>query len=566
MELFKIKDLSFQYPEQNEYTLESINLSIKPGDFVIVFGESGSGKTTLLKMLKPELTPHGNKTGTIYYKGQELDKLEQRTIASEIGYVMQKPDVQIVTEKVWHELAFGLENLGVDPSVIRSRVGEIANYFGINAWFHKKTTDLSGGQKQLLNLASILVMQPEVLILDEPTSQLDPIASSNFINTLEKINRDFGITIVIVEHRLEEILSLADQVILLEKGKVLLTGTAKGIGNELKQIDENHRMLHAMPTASKVYYGLNFRGDSPLTVREGKRFLTENFTSVIELPKKSEKVSKYENVVIELKDVWFRYERNLPDIVTGTNIKIYEGEVVSILGGNGSGKTTLINIMSGQLRAYRGKVLIKGKKIQKYSGKELYKHNIAVLPQDPQTVFLKSTVYEDYLEISKVINYTKEKFDKLVNDIVNKLNIHHLLEKNPFDLSGGEQQKVALGKVLLLQPKILFLDEPTKGMDAFSKDQLLDVIKRLQKEGLTILIVTHDIEFAAVVSNRVGLFFDGDVLSMDSPVKFFSENNYYTTAASRMARHFFPEVITTEDIIEACLINKESIMYEKTMD
>lgn len=566
MELFKIKDLSFQYPEQNEYTLESINLSIKPGDFVIVFGESGSGKTTLLKMLKPELTPHGNKTGTIYYKGQELDKLEQRTIASEIGYVMQKPDVQIVTEKVWHELAFGLENLGVDPSVIRSRVGEIANYFGINAWFHKKTTDLSGGQKQLLNLASILVMQPEVLILDEPTSQLDPIASSNFINTLEKINRDFGITIVIVEHRLEEILSLADQVILLEKGKVLLTGTAKGIGNELKQIDENHRMLHAMPTASKVYYGLNFRGDSPLTVREGKRFLTENFTSVIELPKKSEKVSKYENIVIELKDVWFRYERNLPDIVTGTNIKIYEGEVVSILGGNGSGKTTLINIMSGQLRAYRGKVLIKGKKIQKYSGKELYKHNIAVLPQDPQTVFLKSTVYEDYLEISKVINYTKEKFDKLVNDIVNKLNIHHLLEKNPFDLSGGEQQKVALGKVLLLQPKILFLDEPTKGMDAFSKDQLLDVIKRLQKEGLTILIVTHDIEFAAVVSNRVGLFFDGDVLSMDSPVKFFSENNYYTTAASRMARHFFPEVITTEDIIEACLINKESIMYEKTMD
>lgn len=566
MELFKIENLNFTYAGRDVHTLEAISFSVEQGNFVVLFGESGSGKTTLLKMLKPELTPHGEKTGAVYYKGNDLDDLDQRITAGEIGYVMQNPESQIVTDKVWHELAFGLENLGKNPSVIRRKVGEIANYFGIHTWFRKKTTELSGGQKQLLNLASVLVMEPDVIVLDEPTSQLDPIAAANFIHTLEKVNRDFGLTIIMAEHRLEDVLALADQVILLEQGKMLLTGSPEGIGEQLRQLDDHHPMIHALPTATKVFYGLNYRGDSPLTIREGKRFLSKNYSQSAKWEKNEEAEVNARNAVVELKDVWFRYERDLPDVVRGANLTIYQGEVIGILGGNGSGKTTLLNLMAGQLRAYRGKVLINGKKIQKYSGKELYKQNIAVLPQDPQALFLKDTVHEDYKEIAKAIGCSKEQLEERTKTIAEKLDILHLLDKNPFDLSGGEQQKVALGKVLLLEPKILLLDEPTKGMDAFSKDTLAGVMRRLPHQGLTIVIVTHDIEFAAVVSDRVGLYFDGELLAVENPVEFFSKNNYYTTAASRMARHLYPRAITYRDIVKACELSKEKMVYEKVLD
>ena len=565
MDLFKIDNLNFTYPGNDGHTLNAIDFSVKQGDFVVLFGASGSGKTTLLKMLKPELTPHGEKSGTVLYKGEALETLDRRITAREIGYVMQNPETQIVTAKVWHELAFGLENLGENPSVIRRKVGEIANYFGINTWFRQKTAELSGGQKHLLNLASVLVMEPDVLILDEPTSQLDPIAATNFIHTLEKVNRDFGLTVIMAEHRLEDVMALADQVILLEQGTVLLTGSPEGIGEQLKQLDEHHPMIHALPTAAKVFYGLNFRGDSPLTVREGKQFLTENYDPSVQPEKKEKTKAEPGNVVIELKDVWFRYERDLPDVVRGANLTVHEGEVVGVLGGNGSGKTTLLNLMAGQLRAYRGQVLINGKKIQKYSGKELYRGNIAVLPQDPQALFLKDTVREDYNEIAKAVGFSKEQLEKRMDVIADQLDIHHLLEQNPFDLSGGEQQKAALGKVLLLEPKILLLDEPTKGMDAFSKETLANVISRLRRQGLAIVIVTHDIEFAAVVSDRIGLYFDGELLAMEPPIEFFSKNHYYTTAASRMARHLFPQAITWQDIVRACEV-KESIAYEKALD
>lgn len=564
MEIFKIENVTFTYPELEKPVLESIDLSIKQGEFVVVFGESGSGKTTLLKLLKRELTPHGKKTGEIYYKGNELGSLDDRTAASEIGYVMQNPETQIMTDKVWHELAFGLENIGIPTSIIRRNVGEIANFFGIHPWFRKKTTKLSGGQKQLLNLASVMAMQPDVLLLDEPTSQLDPIAATNFIDTLKKLNRDLGLTIILVEHRLEEVLPLADNVVLLEKGQILVTEKPNKIGEHLKQIDKEHPMLHALPTPMKVFYGLHTGGKSPLTIKEGRDFLSNHYKDDIQaLPIKE--TNDESETVIKLKNAWFRYERNLPDILSGVNLQIYRGEIISVLGGNGSGKTTLLQVMSGQNRIYRGKVVINGKKIQKYKGNELYKHNIAVLPQDPQTIFLKSSVREDYKEIAKVLNYTEKEIDKVTEEIATKLGITQLLEKHPYDLSGGEQQKCALGKILLLQPKILLLDEPTKGIDAFSKYTLLTILKELKQKGLTIIIVTHDVEFAAMISDRVGLFFDGDVISMDTPTDFFSANNYYTTAASRMSRHLYTNTITYEDVISICKQNEEK-HYEKAMD
>ncbi len=565
MEICKIENLTFTYPDQKTPVLQSIDLSVHQGEFVVLFGESGSGKTTLLRMLKQELAPHGDLSGTIMYMGQNINDLDERTAASEIGFVMQNPETQIVTDKVWHELAFGLENIGVSSPVIRRRVGEIANYFGIHTWFREDTTDLSGGQKQLLNVASIMVMEPNMLILDEPTSQLDPIAASNFIDTLEKLNRDLGLTIIMVEHRLEEVLPLADKVVLLEAGQVINTDTPTNIGVRLKGLDKNHRMLRALPTPMRVFHGLDMEGKSPITAREGRRFLTD-FMNGTKLSNEIEsEMVQDEQPIMEVKNAWYRYERDLPDVLADVDLQIDKGEIVSILGGNGSGKTTLLNVMSGQNRVYRGKVYVHGKKIQQYKGKELYHHNIAVLPQDPQTVFLKNTVRKDYEEIAQVLYKDDSAIEQKIKDIAEQLSITHLLDNHPYDLSGGEQQKAALGKILLLEPKILLLDEPTKGIDAFSKETLQVLLKELQAKGMTIVVITHDVEFAAMISNRVGLFFDRTLISMDTPQAFFSENNYYTTVASRMSRHVMERAITDEDIIKICHNNQEKL-YEKTVD
>lgn len=555
MEIFKVENVSFSFPGQSEKVLDRIDFTVRQGEFVVIFGESGSGKTTLLKLLKRELTPHGNRTGTLLYKGTKVEELDDRLAASEIGSVMQNPDDQIVTDRVWSELAFGLESLGISTPVIRRRVGEMANFFGIHPWFRNKTADLSGGQKQLVNLASIMVMQPKVLILDEPTSQLDPIAASEFIHTLQKLNQDLGLTIILVEHRLEEVLPIAHKVLLLEQGKLVLSERPEAIGHKLRLIDEKHKMLRALPSSVRIFNGVKGEGESPLTVLEGRKFLSAYFKDDVTRLKRIESKNEEHEIALELKNGWFRYERELPDILANAMIQVKKGEIVSILGGNGSGKTTLLNVLAGQKRPYNGELLINGKKARKYKGKELYRNNIALLPQDPETVFLQSTVREDYKEIGKVMAFSKEEIDGSIKRVTKMLSIEELLDCHPNDLSGGEQQKAALGKILLLNPKILLLDEPTKGIDAFSKDVLCTILVNLKKKGVTIIVVTHDVEFAAQISDRCGLFFDGEIISMDTPVDFFSTNNFYTTAANRISRHLYEDAITCEDVIELCRIN-----------
>lgn len=550
MALLRIEDLTFTYPEQHEPVLSHINLSVNQGEFLVLFGESGSGKTSLLKMIKRELRPHGQVSGEIYFEGEKLSDLTDKKAAKKIAYVMQNPEAQIVTDKVWHELAFGLENLGETQDTIRRRVGEIANFFGIHHLFEASTANLSGGQKQLINLASIMVMQPELLILDEPTSQLDPIAARHFINTLKMLNEELGLTIIIVEHRLEDVLPLADRVILLEKGRLIVDSAPDKLANKLTK---EHPLVPALPTATSVFLTLGYEGETPLSVKEGRDFLTENYQSMV-YSHTYEALN--EAKVIELKDVYFRYEKKSEDILEGVNFSVHENEVLCILGGNGSGKTTLLNVLSNQAKPYRGKVLIRGKKINKYKANELFKHNLAVLPQDPQTVFIQKTLREDYEEMAKVLAYSEEKMQSKINYLAKILKLEDLLEQHPYDLSGGEQQKAALAKVLLLEPKILLLDEPTKGIDAFAKESLLQIIQDLKAQGLTLIIVTHDVEFAARTSDRVGLFFNKSLLSLTRPHLFFSENNFYTTQASRMSRHLFKQAITREQIISLCEAEK----------
>lgn len=548
MEILSIKDLTFSYPNKENFALQNVNLSINSGDFVVVCGQSGSGKTTLLRMLKKEIAPHGEKQGAVYYKGEDVEKLDDKISAQKIGFVFQKPDQQIVTDKVWHELAFGLESLGYDSDYIRLRVGEMANYFGITSLFRKKTTELSGGQKQLMNLASVMAMSPDVIILDEPTSQLDPITANDFITTLKKINDELGLTVIIIEHRLQEVFPIADKVAVMEDGKVICYDTPRNVCEKLS----NHPMSQGFPSAVRIWQKSGSKGECPLTVKEGRNFINSNF-SERKLPLRNT-IPNTEDI-ITLKDVFFRYEKGGNDILSGTNLSIKKGEHFCILGGNGSGKTTTLKILAGLLKPYRGKVIIDNNKMTKKTTADFNRLGVAMLPQNPESVFLKSRVIDDYTELCKIKGIEKSAYEDKINSVAEKLGIKDLLENHPYDLSGGEIQKCALGKVLISEPKILLLDEPTKGVDAYSKIALSKILQEIKSDGVTIITVTHDVEFASIVADRCGLFFDGEVLSSLVPQEFFSKNNFYTTASSRISRDKFANAVTVDDVVS--LIKEE---------
>ena len=553
---FEIKDLSFAYPTTpDKPTLFHVNLSIERGQYVTVCGRSGSGKTTLLKHLKSVLAPHGKVTGEILFQGKPLAEADLRTQSSQIGYVMQNPDNQIVTDKVWHELAFGLESLGVDQKTIRLRVAEMASYFGIQSWFHKNVSELSGGQKQLLNLASIMAMQPSVLILDEPTSQLDPIAASDFLNTVRKINRELRTTIIITEHRLEDIFYASDKVVVMENGTVIADDEPRKIGEFLKK--QNNEMFAAMPTPVQIYYGVSGQGTCPLTVREGAEWLDQMFQNqkpsitAVEDPA-GEMVDTVENPAVEVKEAWFRYEKDSPDILKGVSFQVPRESIFAIVGGNGTGKSTTLKAVCNICKPYRGKVLIEGKPITKYKSNELFKGLVAMLPQDPQSLFVKKTVKEDLMEM---LSGNASEKEKRVQEVAAVCEIEQLLNSHPYDISGGEQQRAALAKVLLTDPKILLMDEPTNGIDNFFKLKFAEILEKLKKQGVTIIMVSHDVEFCAKYADMVSMFFDGGIVTTNTPNRFFSQNSFYTTAANRMSRHVFENAINNEDVIKLCQMN-----------
>ncbi len=552
MAILTVENLTFTYPNKTEKALDGIDLEIESGEFVVLCGESGCGKSTFLRLIKKQLQPKGEKSGKILYKGTEIENLDDRVSVTDIGFVMQNPDNQIVTDKVWHELAFGLESLGEETGEIRRRVAEISGFFGINDWYRKRTCDLSGGQKQLLNLASIMVMQPKILVLDEPTSQLDPVAATDFIATLRKINEELGVTVVLVEHRLEEVFPIAHKVILMNRAEVMMVDTPKNVGRRLKEADPAHKMLLGLPSGVRIFNRLNVDDECPLTVRESKDFLEKHFSNkYCRYDVREEDYSAREKA-IEISEGYFRYEKDAPDVLNGLNLTVYKDEILCILGGNGAGKTTTLKVLSGLKRLYRGKLRIWGRKIKEYGGNSLYRHNLAALPQNPQALFVKNKLRDDLFEVAEIMGYGKEESRNKVDAVVTELGIEDILDSHPFDLSGGEQQKAAFAKILLMEPKIILLDEPTKGIDAYSKKILADILYRLKAQGITIVMVTHDIEFAAEHADRCGMFFDGQIVSIANPVDFFSTNSYYTTAASRISRGLYKNAVTVDMVVELC--------------
>lgn len=537
MEILRVENLSFTYQSSDEQVLDNVSFSVEKGEFIVLCGKSGCGKTTLLRLLKPELAPIGKKTGDVRCASD----------SSKIGFVMQNPNAQTVTDKVWHELAFGLENMGIPQEEMRRRVAETASFFGISNLFRQKTETLSGGQKQLLALAAITAMRPEILILDEPTGQLDPISAAEFISTLKKLNRELGITVIAAEHRLEEAFSVADRVIIMDGGRAELIKRPEEVAASLLKIKEDHPMIKSLPSATKIAISLGEKDDLPLTVRDGKKFLESRFEKTSATLPEKEYVHS-DKKAAQLKNVRFRYKKDLPDVLRDVSLSVFEKEVFCLLGDNGSGKTTALNVLSGLSKPYGGKVFINGKQISEYKGNSLYRKNLAYLPQDPQTVFIRDTVRKDMEELLSATDTPEKEFSSAIEKVTKLTGTEKFLDRHPFDLSGGETQKCAIAKILLSEPKILLLDEPTKGLDAFSKDELKELILKLKNENVTVIAVTHDVEFAAEVADRCAFLFDGEIISSSVPSEFFSGNDFYTTAANRIARDFVKNAVTCDEV------------------
>jgi len=537
MEAFRLCDLSFAYPGQRGNAIENISLSVGAGEFFVICGPSGSGKSTLLRQLKTELAPHGVRSGEIIFEGKPLEEVGRREQSQKIGFVFQSPDNQIVTDKVWHELAFGMESLGCDSQTIRRRTAEMASFFGMESWFYKDVSELSGGQKQMLNLASVMAVQPTVLILDEPTGQLDPIAASDFLAVLARINRELGTTVILTEHRLEEAFPIASRAAVLDKGRLLCVGTPQEVGARLREAGND--MFLSMPAAMRVWASVESAAKCPITVREGRQWLQEYIAEheLRPLPDKTDHSYPPEPAV-KAEELWFSYGKDRPDVVRGLSLTVKKGEFLAILGGNGAGKTTSLKLLAGLLKPQRGELSVKGR--------------IGLLPQNPQTLFVGKTVRQDLLDVINDKNVTPDSREGAVAHIAEVCRLSGLLERHPYDLSGGEQQRAALAKVLLTEPEILLMDEPTKGLDAGLRQSLAEILRGLTERGVTVIMVSHDIEFCARNARRCALFFDGGIVTEAQPREFFSGNSFYTTAANRMARDILPDAVTPEELIFAC--------------
>ena len=568
MEALKIEDLSFRYPGSTEYALRGIDISLSEGEVLCLCGQTGCGKTTLLRNLKQVIAPAGELKGEITISGVPAKEMSAREQTKKIGFVMQDPENQIVTDMVWHELAFGLENLGEAPAKIRLKTAEAASFFGIESWLGKRTSELSGGQKQILDLAAVMVMSPDILVLDEPTARLDPVAASEFLSAVRRVNKELGTTVIISEHRLDDVLPMADRMAVMRQGEIVVCGT---VPEAIKKIPQAApEMEEALPQVTRAYLGVQTAvhnginaeqyktdqiseeadGQIPLDVAAGRAWISEMFAGypadgrddagslsgdareggwhrsdgVLAEDSQhqgSAAPAETKETVAQLKGVWFAYTRE-EDAIRGIDLTIHKGETVSILGGNGAGKSTLLSLISGTVQPFRGKVRTRLSRSK--------------LPQQPQLLFTEETVAE---EIEK--KGCPQRLTELFK-------LEHLSGRHPYDLSGGEMQRLALCEVLGMDADIVLLDEPTKGLDPEYKVKLAGEIGRLKEEGKAVVVVSHDTEFCARVSDRCIMMAAGEIVADAGAAEFFAGNDFYTTKVNRMARHISTRVLLPEDL------------------
>lgn len=542
MAFIELNHVTFTYPNSSEPAIPDLSLKIEKGQFVVLFGPSGSGKSTLLKLLKKEIKPHGSFSGEILYQGKPVE--EMNGLSSQIGFVFQDPENQVVADDVLHEMVFGLENIGLATNEMRNRVAEMVNFFGAESLLDRKTHELSGGKKQQINLASVLLMQPDVLLLDEPTAQLDPVSAREFLDMLKRLNEEFGMTIIIAEHRLEEVFTLADRILMMDHGQVKMEGEPKSVLNKLW--DSPYKRF--VPSIPSLFFSLNGIGSVPLTVKEGRNW-TEQKALLIH-PTHQKKASKLvKDELIKVNNIFYRYDRKTDDILKELNFSLRKKEFYALLGGNGSGKSTFLKVLSGLLKPEQGKVFFHDRQIKSWKNHE-FTQRIGYLPQNPKLFFIQDTVEMEMMDTIEKWGLTNVQEKE---DLIRKLGINHILKSHPYDLSGGELQKSALACLLLRKPELLLLDEPTKGLDPLSKENLADILHQLTRDGVTIIMATHDIEFAAQHASKCGMMFQGTITSEETPENFFKGNFFYSTMIQRLFRHL-PDcsLITVEEVLKQC--------------
>lgn len=549
--------VSFCYPRQTDNAIEDISFSIGEAEFVVLCGQSGCGKTTLLRHFKKNQIPFGTGSGKLYYRGSDLETMDDRESAARIGFVGQNPDTQLVTDKVWHELAFGLENLGVPGEQIRRRTAEIAQYFGMESWFRRPVSELSGGQKQLLNLASVVIMQPDVLLLDEPTAQLDPIGTGRFLDTLRRLNRDLGTAVLLSEQRLEEVVPMADRVLIMHQGHLVADAVPGQCAAKLEAYERDHNealpIASAMPVAVRVWKACHYRDEasSPVSIRQGKSWLADHVrkTGQPGEPIKSAVSDRHpchtakravSETALFVDRLCFGYQKD-QRVLEDFTMRVPKGMLYAVVGGNGSGKSTALKAIMGICKPRRGNVKAAGK--------------IRFLAQNPKSLFTELTAAEELMAMLLPENggagLKEADRTQRVGEMLSYLELTAQWEQNPMDLSGGQQQRLALGKLLLTEPDILLLDEPTKGLDGAFKEKLAEFLKDLCSKGKTVVLVSHDMEFCARYADQCGLLFDGQLISEGETRAFFRENVFYTTAAQRMSRGVCGDCLLAEDIVRA---------------
>lgn len=541
VEILSVQNVSFSYPEEKQEAVNNVTFSVEKGDFVVLCGSSGSGKSTLLRLLKYDIAPHGTIEGKVRYKSLPIEDYSLLERSKEIGMVFQNPDNQMVMDTVMDELLFGLENMNISTAEMRKKIAEMVHFFDLGNILTKKTEELSGGQKQMINLASVLLLDPDVLLLDEPTAQLDPIAAKNFITTLHQLNEEFGMTIIIAEHRLEELFSIANKVVILEEGTLIHTGETKKVIGELA---DNSRLKNYLPTASQLY--LSYKGDIqhneiPLNVKEAKQWLEQQ--TIVEKGIKRGKREKSKEL-LQLNKIDYQYTRYAPRVLNNLSLSIHERDIHAVLGSNGSGKSTLLKIISGILKPQHGKIEMNGKKLKAIDPKR-----IGYLPQNPELFFLHDTLWKEYMTIAEAFEI--QHAEEYVNQLLHKFQLTPFKDRHPYDLSGGQLQKAALLGSLIVKPRILLIDEPTKGLDPDSKKHLGSLLQDLTREGVTIVMVTHDVEFAASYATKCSMLFQGQITITEDTESFFRGNLYYTTVMNRITRKLdLPPVITLKEAQE----------------
>lgn len=541
--LLEIQDLTYYYPGSASPALCNINLQIKEGEFLLVAGGSGSGKSSLARVLAgliPEF--YGGKIeGKVLLRGKELKGDQRHTLNSHVGIVFQDPEKQLVMTSVEAEIAFGLENMGLSQQEMFRRVAEVMTFLNLAHLKGEFTAKLSGGEKQKVALAAVIAMQPRVLVLDEPTSQLDPVAAGDFLDLVEYLNKELGYTVVLIEQRLERCFHLADRLVVMEQGKVICDGPPGDVARW--QVEHGFPFI---PPVARFFASLNSTV-IPLTVRDGRRELHKYFPAVPfqENPQLCSKLSPVNKAqppaVLEAKNLWYTYPGG-QEVIRGQSLCVREGEFVVILGANAAGKTTLLKLLAGILKPDRGSVYLYGKDTRKLPLTELGRY-VGYLSQNPNDYLFQDTVEE---ELRFTLNNFQIPDNGICEEILKRLNLYGLRRANPRDLSSGERQRVALASVLVAGSRLLLLDEPTRGIDYRLKTELGGFLHEMTASGGTVVMVTHDVEFAAEYAHRVVMVFDG-VVACDGSRKVLGESIFYAPQMARLFRGTAQDVLTVSE-------------------